>query len=377
MYLQTRRSRRMDTPTSILSQIPNVLSSNSGGKSKHRYETSLGQLTKKFIGLLRKSPDGVINLNEASQVLEVQKRRIYDITNVLEGVGLLHKTSKNNIKWSGGSIDSSLAANGENVSKKSLEQENDRLEAKEKAIDDLIKCASLQLQTATENKANKAYTYVTYRDLRRIKEFAEQTVIAIKAPSDTKLEVPDPRESLQIWLKSEKGEIEVYLCPEDDTLQTASSGSTGCASSSVSDEGRGTSVSTDVESSSLQTDELKCMSLFISLRIDLLANSEDVDGDADVDEGSLKHAFISEDDDLGPMGSKSYLMQTEDQTSNYIRMMHNYNVNPLNEDIMPSSPLGSSSSMVDLPFLHLEPPLSDIYSFALEDNEGIAELFDH
>jgi hypothetical protein len=29
----------------------------------------------------------------------VQKRRIYDITNVLEGVGLIEKKSKNNIIW--------------------------------------------------------------------------------------------------------------------------------------------------------------------------------------------------------------------------------------------------------------------------------------
>jgi hypothetical protein len=31
--------------------------------------------------------------------LQVQKRRIYDITNVLEGVGLIEKKSKNNILW--------------------------------------------------------------------------------------------------------------------------------------------------------------------------------------------------------------------------------------------------------------------------------------
>lgn len=29
----------------------------------------------------------------------MQKRRIYDITNVLEGVGLIEKNSKNNVKW--------------------------------------------------------------------------------------------------------------------------------------------------------------------------------------------------------------------------------------------------------------------------------------
>lgn len=33
---------------------------------------------------------------------QVQKRRIYDITNVLEGIGLIEKKSKNNIQWRGG-----------------------------------------------------------------------------------------------------------------------------------------------------------------------------------------------------------------------------------------------------------------------------------
>lgn len=45
-----------------------------------RYDTSLGLLTKKFIDLLEGSPDGVIDLNVASVQLNVQKRRIYDIT---------------------------------------------------------------------------------------------------------------------------------------------------------------------------------------------------------------------------------------------------------------------------------------------------------
>ncbi len=31
----------------------------------------------------------------------MQKRRIYDITNVLEGINLIDKKSKNNIQWKG------------------------------------------------------------------------------------------------------------------------------------------------------------------------------------------------------------------------------------------------------------------------------------
>lgn len=137
-------------------------------------------------------------------MLNVQKRRIYDITNVLEGVGLLNKTSKNNIKWNGGSLDSCLdnpnvnslsLANGNKFgSKNDLERENALLDEKEKALDDAIKKLTNELHRASEDAKNRKYMYVTYKDMRCIKEFSDQTVIAIKAPSETKLEVSDPSE---------------------------------------------------------------------------------------------------------------------------------------------------------------------------------------
>ena len=40
-------------------------------------------------------------MNEAANELDVPKRRIYDITNVLEGVGVLEKRSKNTVAWKG------------------------------------------------------------------------------------------------------------------------------------------------------------------------------------------------------------------------------------------------------------------------------------
>ena len=52
-----------------------------------RQDNSLAVLTKKFVDLIKKSEDETIDLNEAVKKLDVQKRRIYDITNVLEGIG--------------------------------------------------------------------------------------------------------------------------------------------------------------------------------------------------------------------------------------------------------------------------------------------------
>ena len=64
-----------------------------------RYDNSLGLLTRRFVQLLRDSPEGVVDLNYAATQLEVQKRRIYDITNVLEGIGMIEKKGKNNVWW--------------------------------------------------------------------------------------------------------------------------------------------------------------------------------------------------------------------------------------------------------------------------------------
>lgn len=46
------------------------------------------------------SDDNVVLFIQAADTLAVrQKRRIYDITNVLEGIGLIEKKSKNSIQW--------------------------------------------------------------------------------------------------------------------------------------------------------------------------------------------------------------------------------------------------------------------------------------
>ena len=46
--------------------------------------------------------------------------------------------------------------------------------------------------------AVRTYAYVTSSDVRNIHDFDEQTVVAIKAPSQTKLEISDPDEVVPI-----------------------------------------------------------------------------------------------------------------------------------------------------------------------------------
>ncbi|XP_066547561.1 transcription factor E2F3 [Amia ocellicauda] len=180
---------------------------------KTRYDTSLGLLTKKFVQLLGQSSDGVVDLNRAAEVLKVQKRRLYDITNVLEGIHLIKKKSKNNIQWMG----CNLSDDGGTLNRcQSLSREVAELSQEEKRLDELIQNCTLDVRQLTEETHNQKFAYVTYQDIRRIRSFRDQTVIAVKAPSETKLEVPDPQENLQVHLTSTQGPIEVFLCPDEN-----------------------------------------------------------------------------------------------------------------------------------------------------------------
>jgi hypothetical protein len=55
-------------------------------KIRQRQENSLSELTKNFIYFIKSQGDKTININDVVKKLKVKKRRIYDITNVLEGM---------------------------------------------------------------------------------------------------------------------------------------------------------------------------------------------------------------------------------------------------------------------------------------------------
>ncbi|KAJ1176044.1 hypothetical protein NDU88_001328 [Pleurodeles waltl] len=288
--------------TGIASRLPSPKTPRSPGE-KTRYDTSLGLLTKKFIQLLSESEDGVLDLNLAAEMLRVQKRRIYDITNVLEGIQLIRKKSKNNIQWMGTGIFSDPSVSRH---QQSLRQEVGELTKQE-------------------------------QDIRSIGNFSEQTVIAIKAPPETRLEVPDlNEENLQIYLKSSNGPIEVYLCPEQITEQKPSPSKLSRVASTMPQE----------TSSVCPPQQEVCVKTEVTVKTELCTDqpvsvkTECASPLMDVVQGML---------DL----PHHLLQQTEDQ-------------------------LPSSSFDADTPFVSFLPPLDqdDDYLWGLEAGEGVTDLFE-
>jgi len=187
-----------------------------------RFEKSLGLLTTRFVNLLQEAEDGVLDLKVAADTLNVrQKRRIYDITNVLEGIGLIEKRNKNCIKWKG-------AVAGENTQEASdrisiLQDEINRLDQHEKTLDQHKSWAQQSIKNILEDVSNFNLAYTTHNDICSV--FPGETLLAIRAPDGTNLEVPRPEllpgrnPKYQIHLKSESEQIFVLLINKEQNSE--------------------------------------------------------------------------------------------------------------------------------------------------------------
>jgi hypothetical protein len=238
-----------------------------------RFDSSLGILTKKFVYLLKRAAshgylengvtigpkaqggDGTLDLNVAAEQLGVQKRRIYDITNVLEGIGLIEKRTKNHIAWVQGprpgkndkdgsaagslpphdvgengleEVSSNIICRGEETM---LMEEVDSLKSEEEKLDrhiaymmNLVKSYSkCPRGMKVGNKKGNPWMYIRKDDLTSLKDLNDETVIAVRAPAGTTLDVPDPNDGMtpgsrkyQMYFKSPGGKVDVFLIQYGD-----------------------------------------------------------------------------------------------------------------------------------------------------------------
>jgi transcription factor E2F3 len=181
-------------------------------------------------------------LNKAAQMLGVQKRRIYDITNVLEGIGLIKKKGKNHVSWNNdpkvdlsrapdpapsvfdaetiGSPPRLSSTSGRSAASQveQLQQDVVKARGEEKNLDqflDFLTRHSAQFTTgqmppATDTDLPNRTTYLPpgvsdprqlmclrYSDVTGLPMYNNDTIIGIKAPIGTNLEVPDPDQGMR------------------------------------------------------------------------------------------------------------------------------------------------------------------------------------
>ncbi|KAK3567517.1 hypothetical protein QTP86_019936 [Hemibagrus guttatus] len=182
--------------------------------------------------LLRLANDKQKQIEQANQraaeCLAVrQKRRIYDITNVLEGIGLIEKKTKNTIQWKGESSGCQPQEILEQV--EHLKVQITELERQERELDMQKACLQQSIKHLQEDPnssrypflssiysfTSHTYNYVTHEDICDV--FSGDTLLAVMAPAGTQLEVPVPEVSqngqkrYQVNLRSHSTPIQVLL----------------------------------------------------------------------------------------------------------------------------------------------------------------------
>mmetsp|Transcript_3520 Transcript_3520/g.6594 ORF Transcript_3520/g.6594 Transcript_3520/m.6594 type:complete len:491 (-) Transcript_3520:154-1626(-) len=224
----------MATPSPLKRKAPPATASKTKAKAAtpgstqkrgSRYDSSLGLLTKKFVQLLTSAPNQVLDLNLAAEKLGVQKRRIYDITNVLEGIELIEKKSKNHIawttrqrttEWSTAETGGSQIISGQQEQPKSPPDRSalDAANAESAKLDKII----ASLTAKNDNTLVTSNLHLPSSSMSSLPCYNNCSVIAIKAPKGTLLDVPNPDEGMeegqrryQVYFKSERGSVDVFL----------------------------------------------------------------------------------------------------------------------------------------------------------------------
>jgi transcription factor E2F4/5 len=176
-----------------------------------RTDKSLGILTRKFVQILQKTSNGVLDLKYAADVLNVkQKRRIYDITNVLEGIGLIEKKSKNSIQWRGFVRESTSTPEQISQQVQILDEQLVEMKQKEADLDRHCRLLEFNLNCMQTNPQFTYYSYVTWDDLVRC--FGNDLVLTIRNYDLYKSSyIQDPQFEANLQIQSDSQPIEVKL----------------------------------------------------------------------------------------------------------------------------------------------------------------------
>ena len=193
-----------------------------------KMDNSLSQLTQGFLDYIKKKGRVRISINEMVEDLKVKKRRIYDITNVLQGIGYLDKIGKNEILWIKNS-NSITIPNCNNSSKDEVTSENhisnyselkkelDELKSQKNKIEANLDKYREEFKLISEKNEFPKYGYITFDDICDLSINEKVNFMLVKAPKGTLINVIDDEESKKAFNKI-KTQMDNGKIKKDDKL---------------------------------------------------------------------------------------------------------------------------------------------------------------
>ncbi|XP_063726908.1 uncharacterized protein LOC134854541 [Symsagittifera roscoffensis] len=191
---------------SMPSPVVNVSSQQPMGDLQQKNDGSLAQTSRRFVEYIQKFSGPPVDLNVMALKIKCPKRRLYDITNVLEGIGLLEKVSKNKVQWiCCGGCDISF----DHVNIASIKNELADLEKTEADLDLRVRALQDQYEKEIEDCINNRFGYVKHQAVRGVNELgANRLLIFANGPKNTEFSVYS---SEKLAIRSHSGPIELFV----------------------------------------------------------------------------------------------------------------------------------------------------------------------
>ncbi|EJW05116.1 hypothetical protein EDEG_00786 [Edhazardia aedis USNM 41457] len=211
-----------------------------------RNDSSLYVLTIKLLEMINGNMQKTIDLNYASETLKVHKRRLYDVTNILEGLQLVERVTTNTFRWIGddptyiideynfnvsvlneelsekenGLINIPIKKKHKNAASENFKAsceliEMERLKEKEKKLDDEINKLYAELNLLSTDPSIKDFLYINYQDLISLESLKSQTSFAVKAPHDAYFEMSNENNEYVLQINSNNDHIDVFYIGEE------------------------------------------------------------------------------------------------------------------------------------------------------------------
>ena len=159
-------------------------------------DSSLSGLTRRFAELARKC-GGELDVNDAARALDVKKRRLYDVTSVLMGIGAIEKKSRSVIAFKGpmgfgggASVGASSAASGGGLMSVAQRRQLAAMTAEARLLDASIMALRGEMDSLRADPQYSQFAYLTRLDVRTLPAFEDATVLALQAPPGTRVSMP-------------------------------------------------------------------------------------------------------------------------------------------------------------------------------------------
>lgn len=190
---------------------------------------TLVNLTQSFIKILTEANGKEVDLSFCERKLNTPKRRLYDIINVLSGVGLIQRLGKSKVKISEIqdiaklNLDFNVPSGFNSEVNNGSSNSNIAISDREREIDMLLNKCETELKDLSESELFDQFAFITEDDISNIDPTSEYMLFSISGPKSlSTIMDSDPQDPFlhRLIFKIESGDGAINVQPISKANQT-------------------------------------------------------------------------------------------------------------------------------------------------------------